>query len=297
MSEFICPSTKIENILIAADACVFCDGAVREGINLAKGCGSKLTALSVLELNEEMEAVAPEAVEEMGLEVNAFMNSVKMRASKEGIDCATIVRQGDDAAELIIEEAGNIKADLIITGRRGRQGLNRLLMGSVTANVIAKAACNVLVVPNAATMTSGLIVAATDGSKFSDLAVVEGAKIAKRLGSRMIIVSAIPSDDSEPMDITSLQMERDAITKMQTAEVGKMVEKAKKLVADMGVEAETAVVSGEPYGAIVDFAKENKADLITVGSHGRTKFQRMFIGSVSERIVGLSACPVLVVKS
>jgi len=51
-----------------------------------------------------------------------------------------------DVADHIVAEARRVGADVIILGRRGRKGIKRLLMGSVTANVIGRSPCSVLVV-------------------------------------------------------------------------------------------------------------------------------------------------------
>lgn len=56
------------------------------------------------------------------------------------------------------------------------------------------------------------------------------------------------------------------------------------------------VVQGVAYTAIVDIASRAKADLIVMGSRGRTGLSRLFIGSVAERVVRLAPCPVLVVR-
>lgn len=53
---------------------------------------------------------------------------------------------------------------------------------------------------------------------------------------------------------------------------------------------------GDPGQIAADRAQELNADLIVVGSHGRTGLTRMFLGSVAERVVRLAHCPILVVK-
>lgn len=53
---------------------------------------------------------------------------------------------------------------------------------------------------------------------------------------------------------------------------------------------------GDPSSEIIDFAKSNNIDLIVIPSHGRTGLGRFFMGSVSERVVRFSHCPVLVLR-
>jgi nucleotide-binding universal stress UspA family protein len=77
----------------------------------------------------------------------------------------------------------------------------------------------------------------------------------------------------------------------------------RKLVVDVTkpalaaqVQAEGIVREGKPYQVIADTARDQKAGLIVMGSHGRTGLKRLLMGSVTERVIGHAPCPVLVVK-
>ena len=61
-------------------------------------------------------------------------------------------------------------------------------------------------------------------------------------------------------------------------------------------EIQIEVAIGDPSTQIVDYAKELEADLIVMPSHGRKGVSRFLLGSVAERVVRLSPCPVLVLK-
>ena len=62
-----------------------------------------------------------------------------------------------------------------------------------------------------------------------------------------------------------------------------------------GIEAETILVHGTPWQAIIDTAKLKAVDLIILSTHGRKGFQHAILGSVAEKVVRLALCPVLVV--
>jgi nucleotide-binding universal stress UspA family protein len=62
------------------------------------------------------------------------------------------------------------------------------------------------------------------------------------------------------------------------------------------VEVEPRLVEGEPADTIVNFAREMGADLIVIGSHGRSGLSRLLMGSVAEHVVRKASCPVLTVK-
>ncbi len=71
----------------------------------------------------------------------------------------------------------------------------------------------------------------------------------------------------------------------------------KEIAAGIGdLEVETNVVVGSPAREVVREAREWKADLVVIGTHGRTGLRHVFLGSVAENVVRLSPCPVLTVK-
>jgi nucleotide-binding universal stress UspA family protein len=68
-------------------------------------------------------------------------------------------------------------------------------------------------------------------------------------------------------------------------------------IAKDGVTATTFIRLGKPEDEIVKFASENKVDLIAMGTHGRTGLAHMLVGSVAERVVRTSKCPVLTIRA
>lgn len=274
----VCPTAKLEKLLLSTDGSEFSEGAVRESINLAKTCGSKLYTVSVMEVNPEFVALAPQVVEKFEKETRVHLESIKTRASNEGVDCEIIAHEGEEPFQYIVDEAAKNNVEMIIMGRRGRIGLKRLMMGSVTARVIGYAPCKVLVVPKAAKVTYKNILVATDGSKYSEAASREAISIAKRTGSDLIVLSVATKDENLPA------------AKRSVNEVKKIAEKE-------GIRIEVLTTKGMPYEVIVKTAKEKDAGVIVVGSYGRTGIKRLLMGSVTARVIGHAECPVLVVKS
>ncbi len=64
----------------------------------------------------------------------------------------------------------------------------------------------------------------------------------------------------------------------------------------LGITPTVILKQGESYKLIVDTAKNLGADVIVMGSHGRTGLTRLLMGSITEKVIGHAACPVLVVK-
>jgi nucleotide-binding universal stress UspA family protein len=273
----VCPTARLEKLLLPTDGSKFSEGAIREAINLAKRCSSKIFALSVVEMNPEFMARAPQLVEEYEKETRQHLESVKARASKEGVDCEIIVHEGEEAFQYIVDEAARNKVEMIIMGRHGRTGLKRLMMGSVTARTIGHCLCKLLVVPESAKVSYNNILVATDGSKYSDAASREAISIAKRCGSDLIVLSVATKEKNLP-------------------DAKKSVEKISQVAVKEGLKVKTLTPRGIPYEVIVKTAEQKNADVIVIGCHGRTGLERLLMGSVTERVIGHANCAVLVVK-
>ncbi len=292
----LCPTAKIEKLLLPTDCSEFSEGAIREAVNLAKTCSSKLFVVSVIETNPEYESIAPQLIEKAEKETRQHLESVKNRAAKEGVDCEIIARQGEDPYKYIVDEAAKHQVSMIIMGRRGRKGLKRLMMGSVTAKVIGHSPCNVLVVPRAARLEFRKILVATDGSKYSNAAASEAVAIAKRCGATLIAASVVPYESISPLGIVHSEMQWELVTQESRKAAESNIKNVKEIAEKEDVKIEELILEGRPYEAITNAAKEKRVDLIVVGSHGRTGLDRLLMGSVTERVIGHADCAVLVVK-
>jgi len=143
----VCARMGFERLLLATDGSDSAQAAIQEAIAIARVCSSQLFVISVVEVNPEYEALAPQIVEKAEVETREHLESIKAAAAKEGIDCEVLAHQGEEPYRFIVDEATKRKSDVIIMGSHGRTGLKRLMMGSVTARVIGHAPCKVLVVP------------------------------------------------------------------------------------------------------------------------------------------------------
>jgi nucleotide-binding universal stress UspA family protein len=74
------------------------------------------------------------------------------------------------------------------------------------------------------------------------------------------------------------------------------IQYAKKVAEDMEIDYEGAVVEGDPAHAILEFAEQNKIDMIVMGTLGKGGLERFLLGSVTDKVIRHSKIPVLVVK-
>ena len=83
-----------------------------------------------------------------------------------------------------------------------------------------------------------------------------------------------------------------AVEQTLAAQLDKLVAKAKAA----GARAQGLLLEGTAADAIVRTARSKRADLIVMGTHGRSGLARLFMGSVAERVIGTAPCPVLTVR-
>jgi nucleotide-binding universal stress UspA family protein len=271
-----CPLT-LEKLLVCTDSSPASKGAVVTGLALAQTCRSQVYLLEILEYNLGYTGLAPEAVLQWEQEVASDLAGIEAEAKDLGVPAKSIVRRADAAYAAIVDEAQKLGIDLIIMGRHGKHSFAKLLMGSVTERVIGLSPANVLVIPLESPLPWERVLIANDGSPYSEAAWEAALEMIRRLDARLIGVSAAREEGELP--------EAEAI-------VQKMLMRANR----QGIPMEIHVSVGAPDDIIVQIAHDKQANLIVVGSHGRTGLKRLLMGSTAARVIGSAPCPVLVVK-
>ena len=140
------------------------------------------------------------------------------------------------------------------------------------------------------------ILLAVDGSSHSQEAVDEVARRPWPSRSTVRVLSVIQPYTPPATEFVLAGTTIEDMRRQQTADAEHLTARAVDAVKAADVSAETAVREGDPRSAIVDEADEWGADLIVVGSHGRTGVQRWLLGSVAGAIVSHASCSVEVVR-
>ena len=136
----------------------------------------------------------------------------------------------------------------------------------------------------------------TDGSDSSMRAAEYGMNVAKMLGAQVMVVYVIDSvvlDEARPL--FKVGEHEDVELKLKQAGQ-RYINYVLGLAEKQGVKAASSIAKGRPFDVIVHLAEDSNANLIVMGIHGRRGSDRILIGSVAERVIEYSPCPVLVVK-
>jgi len=142
----------------------------------------------------------------------------------------------------------------------------------------------------------GTIVIPLDVDESMEHALPLAVALARRMGDRALLLSVVPGLDElsglaedHESDLLRLQAQRQS-------EAEKHLGKVRARTVPAEVEAATSVQVGAVAETILDAAREKRAGLIAIATHGRVGPERWFLGSVADRVVRTSPIPVLLVR-
>jgi len=285
-------------LLVAIDTSASWKAIVDEVARRSWPCGSSVLVLTVMEPQHVWETSAQSKPTREDAE--KFVDSAADSLCCAGLDASSVVRQGDPRS-LILEEAQQIGADVVILGPHGHSGLTRFLVGSVARRVLRGAHCSVEIV-RPRPMSEYRVLLATDGSACS---VAAAQAIANRpwpsnteVEIMTVVEPVVPSRHNPyPPYFDEAGTEALRADAMQAAQ--RAVAEAETIVAATGLKTMESILVpvGLPQRLILEEAERWDADLILVGSHGRRGIERLVIGSVSEAVALHAECSVEMVRT
>lgn len=267
--------------------------AFRHAVYLAALAGSELYALHVASA-EEAPSEPPEfpSGRDAYGQVSGWLRGPEQDAASGGPGDASgrqrpppmhrEVRPGGTPATTILEYASEVDVGTIAMGTLGRRGLRRLVLGSVTEQVIRRWRGPVLAVRRTAgdRDEGGLqeILVAVDLSAMMKAALAWAAILAAATGAELRILHVVASTVGAASGAKRQEIYR-SFRGLDVPEVSFRIE----------------VVAGDPGSRISRAAEEVGADLIVTATHGRSGPARLVLGSVTEPVVRRAPCPVLTV--
>lgn len=278
-------------ILVATGGSPWSDAAVAYAIALATHMRAELCILTVLNVSGvyatpdvmTSSELLMESVEQQGQDLLAHATS---RAIDAGVPHVAILKWGN-VTETVLQTAAEEQCDLIVLGSRGLSGFKRLMLGSISNAVTAKAQCPVLVIkqPPPAALSWRRVLVATGGSPWSDAAVDHAIELAS---AQQLVVCLLYVEQRRPRRTDSLAG--------LTSDAKNVLALSEARAAAAGVPYEATLVHGDATTMILDAATTQQCDVIVLGSRGLTGFKRLMLGSVSNAVAATAPVPVLIVK-
>lgn len=229
----------------------------------------------------------PQRADDARAEAQGYVKALEKRLSEKGVRCRGIVKPGP-AAEAIVAAAAEKANGMIAMATHGRKGLARLAYGSIAESVLRTSPVPVLVVrtpeekKKPAQFRIRRIVVPIDGSTLALGIAPHVAELVKAFGAEVVLVHVLPPKPA--LGETVAHAER-------------VVETAKALFADEGVDCDSLISTGDPAEEILYTVAQKKADFIACSTHGRTGIARAVLGSVAEKVLRSSPVPLLVARS
>lgn len=148
------------------------------------------------------------------------------------------------------------------------------------------------------------IMIATDGSECSKVAVSEGIRLAKLSGGTVYAVHVIPmaylpSVNENSFSSISVAPHWESIQSIQESwekQGHQAVNFIKNLGEMEGINVEPVLLEGDPANELIKYAEKGKMDIVIMGTHGNTGFDRLLMGSVAGNVVRHSKVPVMVIR-
>ena len=289
-------------VLIATDFSPHAEDAVKIVKRLPLPSGSTVRILHAIEPFADVATLNPGAITAFTDAAVAQIKSeldrtaVTLRAPGRDVETVTVLGRVADA---IVQEAESSKADLIVVGSRGRHALKAALLGSVSAEVVDRAPCPVIIA-RGPTLRKAIL--AEDGSETAAAGArfLADSSALSDLEVRVVSVVDAPfpfvlnGSDAAMGTYAAVQAYYDSLPALRetTAKIAR--ERAMFLVA-AGLNATSEIREGNAAGELIAAAADAHADCIVIGTHGRTGLTRLFLGSVARAILFNARCSVLIV--
>jgi nucleotide-binding universal stress UspA family protein len=208
-------------------------------------------------------------------------------------------------SKTIVDYSQKLGANLVVMGTHGRAGVAHALLGSVAERVLREAPCPVLTVRERPPRGIRRILVPTDFSATADAALDHALLFAARFGASLQLLHVL--DDPFVTEglageayIAEAPVMRSTLLREAQNRLAHRVAPLRSAADYKGrpglVRVDAEVLFGHGARTIAEYAADGNADLVVMGTHGRTGLAHLLMGSVAEKLVRTAPCPVLAVR-
>ena len=217
-----------------------------------------------------------------------------------GVRVSRHQRRGMAVAPVILEVAEELDADLIVMSTHGRRGLENVLLGSVTEEVLRLAGCPVLTIRAGAGAAgfpaAGPILVPVDFSEYSRQALVLARELARRFEARIQVLHVFERPIHPEIYLGGMPLDSPDFRTVETS-LREALETFVRETPGPDVDIGRFVLEGRAVPVILEFAENHGTGMIVIASHGLSGLAHVLLGSVSEKIVRRAECPVLTARA
>jgi nucleotide-binding universal stress UspA family protein len=305
-------------ILLPIDGSPPSEHAGEVGLALARRLGASVALIHVIEPQRYRELRDYQGALERARTVGrALLEQWDRKAQGLNVSCtAQLTRTEPESrpgvAEALVDAGVASGCDLVVMGTHGRTGLPRVLLGSVAERMTRLVPTPLLLVRGAdekPTLFKHILVA-IDGSAYSDLALQHADELAGALEARLSVVYVVPdltqlyssSSTGRAWMLTDPQQLHAQLAggQQRLREQGEFILQEAIQRCKHCQQAHTVLREAGRYligERICEVAEQEKAELIVLGTHGRTGLRKFLLGSVAEDVAQQGRQPILLVRN
>jgi nucleotide-binding universal stress UspA family protein len=281
-------------ILVGTDFSAASDEALRQAIDIANDLGTSLTVCHIVPELDTVNVLFPQLTVR-----NAEHRRMLIDKATAAVERQVASRLGDALNVRVVVDSGTPHGGLLAQADVAEAGLIVLGPGRTAERVIRHATVAALI---ARQSPRGVVVGATDFSDPSTPALEVAAAESRRRDSQLHLLHVVdvgtfalassPAAAGLPFlhGIPGISLR--AIDDLQTAAEDRL----REALTQFGIDGEAIAKSGPAAQTIIDLAASASAELVVVGTHGRTGLARLTLGSTAEAVIRSAPCSVLVVR-
>jgi nucleotide-binding universal stress UspA family protein len=289
------------HILVTLDGSHFAEQALPAAESICKAFNARLTLVSVLPERRRPWPPGRSRSELRGesggrRKTEAYLQGVARRMRAKGIDVNYSVLRGP-VAESIDRLMQEKAIDMSVICTHGRSGLRRWMLGSVARRMVQVLTQPVLIIhpaPDGPPPVPGFgkLLVALDGSSFAER-VLPMVRASTMYGS-VVLLLRVP-ETPDPARFGTMVEEIEQLRAEAEAEASQYLEGIAEALRAEGIETDVLVTGSRPAETIIRVAKEKDVDVIMLSTHGQGGLEGLLVGSVPDRVVQRTNCPVLLV--
>ena len=271
--------------------------AVQSAAALAKRCGAALRLVHVVEPLDSYQRfshplTSPYPVEEIAEKIGARLKALLAGAELAGLEAEYEVRTGSPFVELILGQRAWF-ADMILVG--GASQPAEPFSASTSGRLMRKADVPIMVAKNRLSAEAKTFLVATDFSPGAKQAAEQAIVLAENFRGRVVFLHVF----DQPSYMVSYVHELGVSLPIPPPTPEQMEPEWENFLSGLQLEKidwEKSSTEGQAATAIVRQAEQIKADVIVMGTHGRSGLPYILLGSVAEKVARAASCPVLTIR-
>lgn len=280
----------LEKILIPVNFENDDNSHIEIAIELSKKFNSKIIFINILPEEAKIESLNLLIVKQVNEKFNTFINMAQL----EGVDLETRIEYGNKF-EHIITIADNENVNVIVFPSKLDHSEDGYALDFLAEKLIRKSQKPVWIVKDGAKSFPEKILCSVDYSEASSRALNNAIKIARTFNKTLHIINVLEPLSANYSARFEVNLEKE--NQKKASDNKQAFENFLSGFNFVNVNYEATIIMGNPEKEIKQYIQENNIDLLFMGATGKTFFQRILLGSVTEKIIRQLPCSMVITKS